>query len=121
MEIELRKATVNDAEMTYEWRNHPETRRYSHSAVEIIKENHIEWFRNAVVNSNRLLLIAEAERKIDSNILKFNLGVLRYDFTDNTALVSVYLNPTLHGQGYGTAILIAGSDYLRQKNLLLKY
>lgn len=110
MEITLRAAKETDAEFTYEWRNHPKTRQYSNNTDVIIKNNHIEWFKKAILSPERFLLIAESN---DPN--RHPLGVLRYDFSNEDALVSIYINPELHNKGIGTKILLAGSEYIQQK------
>lgn len=102
----LRKATLNDADMILEWRNAAENRRYSLDQKIINKEEHINWLTE-VLNDNKIfLLIAESDKK--------PLGVVRYDITASTAMVSIYLKPGETGKGIGSAILQCGFDWLRK-------
>ena len=42
------------------------------------------------------------------------VGVLRYDHVSEAAVVSVYLLPGIHGQGLGSQLLRAGTDWVKQ-------
>lgn len=103
--IHLRPAALSDREDLFRWRNHPDIRRYSIHPDEIAWERHCEWLAQTLNSECRLLLIGESEGQ--------TVGVLRYDFEENTALVSIYLMPEKMGQGYGTPLLVAGSQWLK--------
>jgi UDP-2,4-diacetamido-2,4,6-trideoxy-beta-L-altropyranose hydrolase len=40
------------------------------------------------------------------------IGVLRYDFKESVATVSIYLVPERHGQGAGSVLLRLGEEWL---------
>jgi UDP-2,4-diacetamido-2,4,6-trideoxy-beta-L-altropyranose hydrolase len=102
--LEVRAATAGDAERLYLWRNHPTTRAVSHGAHEIAWPGHLAWLTRTLNDSSRLLLVAQV-----GNI---PVGVIRIDRQDATdALVSLYLDPALHGLGLGTAMLLAGERH----------
>lgn len=103
-ELGLRRALAKDGDALFEWRNHETVRRHSHSSAPIAREDHERWFAATRINSQRALLIAEHSGR--------PVGVLRYDLGEREALVSIYLVPGEGGQGYGPAILRAGSDWL---------
>jgi RimJ/RimL family protein N-acetyltransferase len=42
------------------------------------------------------------------------VGVLRYDFEETIATVSVYLDPAQHDRGYGPSLLASGELWLQQ-------
>ena len=41
--LDLREATIQDADLLLEWRNDPETRNASHNTGEVQREDHISW------------------------------------------------------------------------------
>lgn len=110
--ITVRKAGQSDCDSIYEWRNAEETRRHIFDKTVIPIENHRIWFQNTLTNPDRILLIGEnAGRPV---------GVLRYDLTDDKALVSVYLVPGGQGQGVGTELIRCGSRWLKENRPEIK-
>ncbi|MBK5276971.1 MAG: UDP-2,4-diacetamido-2,4,6-trideoxy-beta-L-altropyranose hydrolase [Desulfuromonadales bacterium] len=105
-QIAVRRATLEDCDAVYEWRNAEETRRYIFHADTIPLDTHREWYRRTLENADRILLIGEIDNK--------PVGVLRYDLTQHTALISVYLVPGCQGQGAGAQIVRRGSQWLRE-------
>lgn len=108
LEVRLRPVRDTDCRAVFEWRNHPDTRRYALDPMPIPWEDHKRWFEHTLENSNRVLLIAETERE--------SVGVLRFDLSANEAWVSVYVVPGLSGAGYGQAILSTGQSWLRAEH-----
>ena len=106
-QIVIRRAVLDDCDAIHEWRNAEETRRYIFDAAPIPLEIHRQWYRKTLDNPNRVLLIGELDGK--------PIGVLRYDLTDNEALISVYLVPGTQGQGIGSELIRSGSRWLRQQ------
>jgi UDP-2,4-diacetamido-2,4,6-trideoxy-beta-L-altropyranose hydrolase len=102
--LRLRLAAADDAERVFAWRNAEQTRRFAHDPRPLEFEHHLRWFRAAIEDRNRLMLIGETDRG--------PVGVLRYDLHDAAATVSIYLDPALHGQGLGPALLLAGESWL---------
>ncbi len=103
--IQLRKVTMEDCDVIYQWRNAEVTRRHIFDPQPISLVNHQEWFRESIDNPARVLLIGESEGK--------PIGVLRYDFEDTEALISIYLTPGNHGRGIGAQLIRVGSRWLR--------
>lgn len=104
-EIYLRKATLDDVTPIFKLRNHPVIRKNSFSSEEIIFSKHETWFNNVLQNSARQLLIA-------NNFQHELVGVVRFDFEENFTEVSIYVNPDMHGRGYGTKILSQGIEWI---------
>ncbi len=104
--LRVRPAGLEDAERVFLWRNAEKTRQYSHDPRPLSLEKHIDWFRQALMESNRLLLIGETDCG--------PVGVLRYDLDAGIATVSIYLDPHQVGQGYGVGLLCAGEYWLRK-------
>lgn len=103
--IRVRPARDDDAEQVFPWRNAVETRRYSHDSGSLSLQSHLEWFRTAINDRKRVLLIGES--------LQGPVGVLRYDLDSAMATVSIYLDPLQHGRGFGTALLLEGQRWLQ--------
>ena len=104
--ITLRPATLADAEMVYEWRNAPETRKYFFDPRPLEKAAHIKWFESSLKMPDRCLLIAESENT--------PVGVLRFDISHSEAEIDIYVCPGLTGNGLGTAILNAGTNWINK-------
>lgn len=103
--VTLRAARIDDTDTVYEWRNHPDTRRFSGNGEPLNYEDHVKWFAKAVNDTNRMLLVAENAGQ--------GVGFLRYDFLPDSTMISIFLNPEQNGKGYGTAILKTGEIYLQ--------
>src|SRR3990167_5482426 len=104
-EIYLKKATPDDVKSIFHLRNHPAIRKNSFSSEEIIFDEHKTWFNSLLKNASRQLLIAK-------NFKKELIGVVRFDFEKDFAEVSIYINPGVHGKGYGTKILAQGIEWV---------
>ena len=102
--ITLRRAAPDDAERLWAWRNHPDTRRHSNDASEIPLDGHLAWFAATLARDDRDLLIGSDATG--------DVGVLRYDFAGDRAVVSVYLDPSRQGGGLGAPLLVAGTRHV---------
>lgn len=111
--LELRPALEADCERIYLWRNAQENRLYAFHPLPISYADHEAWFKSALTNPQRIMLIGE--------VGKLEIGVLRYDMTDDEAKVSVYLVPGKHGQRYGARLLRAGSLWLSKHKPEIKH
>lgn len=111
LKIALRRATKNDCDALFVWRNHPAIRQFSGNSQEIKWEAHCEWFEKALLNNRRVLLVAECSSE---DTVK-PLGVLRYDFGDSAieAVISAYLVPESMGKGLGVPLLKAGTEWMK--------
>ena len=104
--IALRPAVWEDCDAVHQWRNAEETRRYIFDPEPIPLDAHRRWFRAALDNHERILLIGK--------IGEIPIGVVRYDLAGDEALISVYLVPGMQGQGLGPRLIDSGSDWLKQ-------
>lgn len=103
--VQLRRATAEDADKAWSWRNHPITRKSSLNYSDIALADHLAWWRRSLSDSSRILLVG-ARYEVE-------IGVLRYDLVkEDRAVVSIYLDPELHGLGQGVALLKAGQIWL---------
>lgn len=83
--IRVREVGANDVNSIFEWRNNPRIRNASKNAELIPFTEHKNWFNSTRKNKNVILLIGEFS---DTPI-----GVVRFDFHENEAVVSIYLVP----------------------------
>lgn len=105
--VQLRHATVEDADKVWPWRNHARTRQYSLNQEFVTHAEHLAWWTCSLNDVNRALLIGSR--------CGLDIGVLRYDLgAEGEAVVSVYLDPDLHRQGLGVALLEAGKKWMVQ-------
>jgi len=111
-QIVVRRAGLADCDAMLVWRNAEETRRYIFDSEPIALECHRTWFRKALENPDRVLLIGEIKGK--------PVGVLRYDLSGEEALISVYLVPGGQGQGVGTQLIRSGSVWLQEHQPRIK-
>lgn len=102
--MRLRRARSNDADKTWVWRNHEDTRRYFVDPSPVPLETHRLWWEKVLADNTRVLLLASR--------CGTDVGVLRYDLSGDVAVVSVYLDPELHGIGLGSVLLRAGEAWL---------
>ena len=88
--IELRPATIEDADLLLEWRNDPETRKACHNTSVIQRENHISWLSKTLCNPSRKLFVCE-ENGIP-------VGTARTDFSDGVHTISCIVAPNARGR-----------------------
>lgn len=106
LQVAVRVATPADCDAIHTWRNAEETRQYFLNSEPVSIESHRVWFQSSLKNPNRVLLIGEVGTK--------SVGVLRYDILDNEALVSVYLEPSMSGQGLGSQLIRCGTEWIQE-------
>jgi RimJ/RimL family protein N-acetyltransferase len=101
MNITMRNATLDDAELLLAWRNHPSTRKFSRQPEPINFEEHIEWL------TARLSKI-----KIEPFYLFFDefrpIGMSRLDSITELVQkfeISILVDPQKQGMGIGAKIL----------------
>lgn len=94
----LRKAKLDDVEVTFKWAKDPEIRKFSFTQNEIKKEEHAEWFTNKINSSDCYYFILE-------NCLFMPLGSVRLDMNEGVAVISYLIDSSYLGRGLGTKIL----------------
>ena len=107
--IRMRRARQEDSESIFEWRNHPDTRRYFFDPAPLDPEAHKAWFSAALTNPSRYLLIGE-------DASGRTVGVVRFDQEDNSADIAIYLVPHRRGEGLGTPLLEAAVRWLKENS-----
>jgi len=94
--MRLRKATMEDAERLFQWRNDPVTRAASVNRDPVTWQDHVDWLEASLSNPLREILIAEDG---------VPLGTIRLD-KDIRTEVSITLAPTARGHGQATPLIV---------------
>ena len=106
--MRLKKASASDSRVLWKWRNDPVTRANSNTRRIISWKEHSEWLKK-VLKSNkfRLYMIVDKNKKV---------GMVRFDINDNSANVSINMNPKYRNMGFGKAGLVKSVELFRKKN-----
>lgn len=103
--ITLRFATREDCRPVWEWRNDPETRQLSFNSSYIPFKDHERWFLTKIDASDTRIFVA-----LDAHGVE--VGYVRFSVLEDEAEISVAVDKTQRGKGYGTAAIKEGSDQL---------
>lgn len=93
MELSVRLATIDDAELLLSWRNDPATRAASHNTGEVSLHDHLAWLTLVLVDPSRKLYIAEADG--------IPIGTVRADAENGITELSWTVAPSARRKGYG--------------------
>ena len=113
----LRRATMADVGMLWEWRNDEETRQWSRSQERVPWETHVKWLTRRLEQTNYPLWVAERTltfgawcSKHESVTKVIPVGVGRIDPHGEELEVSVTIAPEWRGNGFGTKLVQALVD-----------
>ena len=87
-----------DAEFLWKLANDTEVRAVSFSTDAIKWEDHIKWLKSKLNSQSCLFYIAY-------NSENFPVGQVRYDITNNEAVISISLVKEFRGKGYGSTMI----------------
>lgn len=96
-ELQLRPATLDDAELLLKWRNDASTREASHNTSPVCIDEHVEWLKKALANENQKLYVAEIDR--------VPVGTVRADYENPGYELSWTVSPSKRGRGHGEAMV----------------
>ncbi|MES2847645.1 MAG: UDP-2,4-diacetamido-2,4,6-trideoxy-beta-L-altropyranose hydrolase [Bacteroidota bacterium] len=102
------KAGTEHLQATFEWASDATVRAYSFNQNPISFEEHKNWYLKKIEQPNCMYLLAKCGNEI--------VGSLRFDITNNDALISYLVSPAYHGKGLGRILLAKGLDYLAKHN-----
>ena len=104
----IRIADLSDLQDIFEWRNDSYGRSMFLSAKVVSLNEHIDWYQRSLENPNRRIYIG--------SINELKVGVVRFDFDENTekSEVSINLNPIFRGRGFGFALLSKSISVYKQ-------
>lgn len=100
----LRPADISDMQILFDWANSDIVRSMSLSTKKFSWETHKKWFEKCLRASTTEIFLG-----IDSN--QFPIGQIRFDLVGNSqADVDVHTNPDWIGRGFGTQLIILGTQ-----------
>lgn len=102
--ITLRRATLDDTQRLFDWRNDPITCANSVNTEPVQWDGHVNWLKKSLVSEDRKLLVAE----IDG----VPVGTVRYDRHPNGWELSWTVSPEHRGRGVGRKMVQAALDEL---------
>lgn len=91
--IELRAATLEDAQLLLDWRNDDVTRANSHNTGIVTMDDHLLWLARVLADSTRQLFIATSSGE--------PVGSVRADHYEGTCELSWTVAPSARGTGVG--------------------
>lgn len=103
-ECSLIKATTAHMEITFDWANAPEVRKYAFNQTAIPWEDHKKWFSHKIEQSTCWYGILQHEDE--------PVGSIRFDLKDSVAMISYLIAPKHHGKGFGTLLIKMGMQSL---------
>lgn len=97
MGASIRRATLEDCEILYEWRNDELVRKNSFCQEFIEHEEHIKWLHNFLDDEScRIYILIDDEVKV---------GQAKVRVIDNEAEIGYSIGKEYRGHGYGTKCL----------------
>ena len=102
--LSLRPATLDDAAAAHAWRDDARTRRFFRNPAPVAWDEHVAWWSRTLGDDRHRLLIALCGNRA--------VGSVRFDFEDDAAEVSLYLDPELTGLGLGRRLLEAAQRWI---------
>lgn len=102
--MQLREATLNDAELLFKWANDPIMRQNSFNPNLIKWENHINWFSNKHGSEDSKIYIAYNENN--------PCGQIRFDKKNQYAYVDFFIDKEFRGKGFGKELLLKGFEQI---------
>ena len=95
--LNLRRATINDIDLIFEWANDPLTRAQSFSNKPIQYDTHVAWFNKKIDDPGCFMYVLEYEGE--------PCGTIRVDQEKDAGIISYNIAPYWRGRGLGVAIL----------------
>ncbi|MCW8328229.1 UDP-2,4-diacetamido-2,4,6-trideoxy-beta-L-altropyranose hydrolase [Photobacterium sp. SDRW27] len=98
-----RLATECDIKLVFDWQQMPETRKYALIPSIPTWEEHLDWMRKQLSDPSHFFYILEHEKQ---NVGICPVGVVRLNRQcHGQYIVSIFIDPTCHGQGLGLKAL----------------
>ena len=100
MPVTIRRTTMNDADKLLEWRNDPETVRFSTTDAGVSKDEHYSWLERKLDSEETMILIGCDSASGEE------MGVVRFDAHDEHFwVVSINLAPAWRGRKMAAPLL----------------
>ena len=104
----VRKAKLSDCKDIYVWRNDDLAVRMSFSSEPVIWKIHSQWFTNALLSEEKMILICKDETN------RHKLGMVRFEFLENgkQSEISINLCPKMRGKGLAKKCLKSSISFM---------
>jgi UDP-2,4-diacetamido-2,4,6-trideoxy-beta-L-altropyranose hydrolase len=103
--LAIRDVHENDMLIIHQWANDPLTRSLSFNTDPIPLEGHVHWFKKKIKDPSVCYLIFEYRG--------IPLGQVRFEVTEQGAVVSYLLSPVFRGRGFGQLMLTKALDHFK--------
>lgn len=113
MSLILRRCTEDDVDIIYKMSNDSEVRMNSFNNKMISYEDHCKWYKESLLNKNRIMYIFEKDKVI--------IGQIRLDKKENKAIISYSIENSNRRKGYAKELLsIIKREALSEKAEILE-
>ena len=99
----LRKATLEDAKLLFDWANTDEARATAIVKKKIAWDEHIYWLISKLQSNQTFIYIL-------TNCGNVNIGVLRFDKNNNVFVISFFIDQSYRKKGMGYMMLRLGIE-----------
>jgi len=96
LELKIRMATMDDAELLFRWANDPETRKNSFNSNIIRWEDHIKWLNSKIYDPKSNIYILTLDNS--------PIGTTKTEQTSDT-IIGITVAPEYRGKGLGSAMI----------------
>lgn len=103
--MQVRKATIDDLDDLFAWRNDATARSMFKSKDTVDYATHLAWYTRALGDPQTLVLIGQSAGS--------KVGVLRFERLERSWNVSINIAPDHRGSGYGYELLRKGLSVLK--------
>jgi len=97
MSIYYRSATLDDAQLIFDWINEKEVRENSLSPNLIHWENHLKWFESKIQSKEVIMFLFYQD--------EIPIGQVRLDFKDPYWVINFLVDKKFRGKGFGKMFL----------------
>ena len=104
----IRKADIDDVDLTYEWATDELVRQNSYSSDEITYDGHKDWFLSKIASKTAHFYILQKVGK--------PAGLVRIEEGDATAVVGITVAPSFRGQGLASGMLELALNTFRKES-----
>ncbi|MEG1848649.1 MAG: GNAT family N-acetyltransferase [Lachnospiraceae bacterium] len=106
MEIQLRRATMADAGLLFDWANDKTVRQNSFHTAPIPYDHHMAWLKSKLSTKDCRIYIAEASG--------VPVGQIRVDVEEGNGKIGYSIDAKYRGEGYGKQMLNKLEENLAQ-------
>lgn len=113
-EISLRKATMEDMDLLYEWANEEEVRKNAFHTEKISYDTHKRWLENILKDTTVLQYIMVQKNNEGKEIKE--IGQIRLEIKEGSAIISYSIAKSIRKQGFGVRIIELAENELKKTN-----